>query len=35
MKGLSKRDWILVVLFAFVGSGTLLVILYWLYWMGW
>ena len=32
---LSKLDWALIVLFSFVGTGTVLVVLYWLYRMGW
>jgi hypothetical protein len=35
MKELSKRDWLFVTLSAFVMSGTLFVVLYWLYQMGW
>jgi hypothetical protein len=35
MVELSKRDWVLIALFTFVGTGTALVILYWLYRMGW
>jgi hypothetical protein len=35
MKELSKRDWLFVTLAAFVWSGTLFVVVYWLYWMGW
>jgi hypothetical protein len=33
MNGLSKRDWLVIALFAFVTVGTALVILNWL--MGW
>jgi hypothetical protein len=32
---LSKRDWVLVALAGFVGAGTALVILYWLFRTGW
>jgi hypothetical protein len=35
MNGLSKRDWVLVALLTFVGTGTILVVLYWLHRMGW
>jgi hypothetical protein len=35
MKELSKRDWLFVALAAFVWSGTLFVVVYWLYWIGW
>jgi hypothetical protein len=35
MKELSKRDWLFVALAAFVWSGTLFVVLYWLDLMGW
>jgi hypothetical protein len=35
MKELSKRDWLFVALSTFVLSGTVFVVLYWLYWMGW
>jgi hypothetical protein len=35
MKELSKRDWLFVALAAFVMSGTLFVVLYWLYRTGW
>jgi hypothetical protein len=30
MRGLSKRDWVVLALFAFVTIGTALVILNWL-----
>jgi hypothetical protein len=35
MKELSKRDWLFVALAAFVWSGTLFVVVYWLYRRGW
>jgi hypothetical protein len=35
MSELSKRDWMLVALFTFVGTGTVLIVMYWLYRMGW
>jgi hypothetical protein len=35
MKELSKRDWLFVALATFVMTGTLFVVLYWLYRMGW
>lgn len=35
MKELSRGDWWLVALFAFVATGAILVILYWLYRAGW
>jgi hypothetical protein len=35
MKQLSKRHWLFVALAAFVWSGTLFVVLYWLHLMGW
>jgi hypothetical protein len=33
MNGLSRRDWLVIALFAFVTLGTVLVILNWT--MGW
>jgi hypothetical protein len=35
MAKFTKRDWLFVAIAAFVISGTALVILYWVYWMGW
>ena len=35
MNEMSKRDWLLVILIAFVVTGTVFVILYWLYQAGW
>jgi hypothetical protein len=34
MKKLSRRDWLVTTLFAFVAMGTAIVVLYWLYWTG-
>jgi hypothetical protein len=34
MKRLSRRDRVLMILFAFVAAGTAIVVFYWLYWTG-
>jgi hypothetical protein len=34
MRKLSRRDWMITLLFAFVAAGTAIVVLYWLYWTG-
>ena len=34
MEKLSRRDWLVMALFAFVAMGTAIVVLYWLYWTG-
>jgi hypothetical protein len=35
MKELSKRDWLFVALAAFVFTGTVFVVLYWMHSIGW
>jgi hypothetical protein len=34
MKKLSRRDRMVMALFAFVAAGTAIVVVYWLYWTG-
>ena len=34
MKKLSRRDRVVMTLFAFVATGTVIAVFYWLYWTG-
>jgi hypothetical protein len=34
MKKLSPQDWMIWTLFAFVATGTVIAVFYWLYWTG-
>jgi hypothetical protein len=34
MKRRSPRDWMIWTLFAFIATGTVIVLFYWLYWTG-